>query len=412
MRTVSLKTQAHRQENHKNRNHYENAGSAASAVICHKQIAHHYVAIAVYGVHIGRDEGSPEENPVVGCLNSLLHDLDEATGIHSPVQSFDIWEGPSRREILDFQRKLCGNLKTLPKSCILPPGTVQRLYEHPQASGGFADVWKGQHGERVVALKVLRGQSAEEDSQTFFREAVIWKRLRHRNIVTFYGIDKQLFRPRQTMVSAWMSHGTVSNYLYNNPAADRIKLVLDAAEGLEYLQKEGIVHGDLKGANILVDEEHIACLSDFGLAALHYTRKPETESASIGSTRWTAPELFDPERFKLEKAESSPQIDIYALSMVMWEIFTGRVPFYYWRRDATVIHHVVQGKRPLRPVQATPLGLSDAIWALMQSCWESDGQQRPHIDDVVGQLRGELMERPGDHVHHTPQEWPLNVSSY
>ncbi|EMD41329.1 hypothetical protein CERSUDRAFT_42259 [Gelatoporia subvermispora B] len=245
--------------------------------------------------------------------------------------------------------------------------------------------------------------------QGLFQEAVIWKRLRHRNVVYFHGVEWHLFHPRLTLVSDWMPNGRITDYLQTNLRANRIKLILNIAEGLEYLHVEGFVHGDVKGANILVDEEHVARLADFGLADLYYTSRIGSKSVPVGSTRWAAPEVLDPEHFERESVETSPQADIYAFAMVIWEVFTGRLPFFHFKRDATVIHNVLKGKRPPRPVQAIPLGLSDNVWTLMEACWDEDHQTRPHISDIANTLRDELTRRPIDVEDQVPAEWPLVI---
>jgi len=88
-----------------------------------------------------------------------------------------------------------------------------------------------------------------------------------------------------------------------------------------------MVHGDLKGANILIDDQGRACLSDFGLATVVYDKDTvnlmTTGSIAHGSTRWMAPELLSPEENGLLRSRPSRRSDIYSLSMVMWEVRTG-----------------------------------------------------------------------------------------
>ncbi|OCH89035.1 kinase-like protein [Obba rivulosa] len=315
-----------------------------------------------------------------------------------------------RRQCLDALRKLCGRNRILPKSFVLPVDTVRQTSDEPVAYGGFADVYQGQFGGSEVALKVLRihkdatNNIVQEEMATFCREAVVWKRLRHPNITPFIGIDETSFPSRIAIVCKWMPYGTVAAYLSRHRAANRPKLSLDVARGLEYLHGMNILHGDLKSANILVDEQEMACLADFGLAALFHTSKAATFSTVAGSTRWVAPELFDPEQFGLEKAENTPRSDVYALSMVIWEIFTGRIPFDQHKRDATVMLHVLRGARPQRPAEATPLGLSDDVWALMEGCWDAKWQNRPPLAMTVKRLEEVAKQFSGGTA---PIEWPL-----
>ncbi|OCH88849.1 kinase-like protein, partial [Obba rivulosa] len=315
-------------------------------------------------------------------------------------------------------RKLCGQHKIAPKSFNLLPGTVRRVGTYPEASGAYGDVWKGQYEGRPVALKVFRILKGDDkggivqDSKTFYQEAIIWKRLRHRNITPFHGVDRTSFPPQLVMVCDWMSHGTIAVYLESNQSADRLRLILDIVEGLQYLHHSDVVHGDLKSHNILVNEQRTACITDFGLAAMDFAGKLKTMSVTAGSTRWMSPELLDPEEFDLEKAELSHPSDIYALALVIWEIFTGRVPFDQFRLDATVITQVLRGTRPRRPPQATQLGLSDDVWLMMEACWHPVWQDRPDIVTVVERVRETLTDYAASGAGHAPQTWPLDMDYF
>ena len=145
------------------------------------------------------------------------------------------------RQCLCKLQVICSRSMTLPSSYTVS-GDLARIGEEPAAFGGFADVWEGTHCNTRVCIKALRVTlnddltlakvrtstrffaSTEEHlrvSQSFFKEVVIWKRLRHPNIVSFIGVTT---KPLQ-MVSEWMPNGTLTKYVEKNPDADRIALV-------------------------------------------------------------------------------------------------------------------------------------------------------------------------------------------
>ncbi|OCH85408.1 kinase-like protein, partial [Obba rivulosa] len=252
----------------------------------------------------------------------------------------------------------------------------------PDGSGGFADVWKGNYNGELVAVKVIRDapRSFSGRAESLFREAVIWKYLEHPNITPFYGIDPQ--NANSSFVSKWMLHGTVMDYLRRNPSAYRLDFVVHVAAGLKYLHDMGIVHGDIKGSNILINEKLIACLADFGLAALSYTEQPNTRSIVGSSLRWSAPEIMNPEAFALHTAAMTRQTDVFAFGVTTWEIFTGKTPFCETPLDATVILRISQGNRPGRPSPADSHGLDDELWDMIDRCWQADYRARPEINDV------------------------------
>ncbi|KAH6906242.1 hypothetical protein BKA70DRAFT_1106643 [Coprinopsis sp. MPI-PUGE-AT-0042] len=110
-------------------------------------------------------------------------------------------------------------------------------------SGAFGDVWRG----------VLRGQA------NYSKEGVIWSQLHHPNVVPFYGIYCWDNHPgthlkRTALLSPWLDAGNIIQYLRHHPNMDKASLVLDIAQGLNYLHtsQPAIVHGDLKGVSYSV----------------------------------------------------------------------------------------------------------------------------------------------------------------
>ncbi|KZT64449.1 kinase-like protein [Daedalea quercina L-15889] len=292
-------------------------------------------------------------------------------------------------------RKLCTNAEQFPASYVLPTGERNGLKittEYPMAFGGFADIWRGQYRGQDVAIKALRVSARDKIravEKMFFKEVVLWKNLCHDNITPFIGVDCKLFPC--AMISVWMPHGNIIGYLNKFPKASRLQLLLDVSLGLEHLHSFGIVHGDLKGANILIDEKHCARLADFGLTAMTHdlhALNAITPLSLVGSLRWTAPEVLDPESAGLEKARPSKASDIYSMGMVMWEIFAGQVPFHQYPIEANVLYRILGGVRPARP-NAGHLGLSDVVWQWIERCWAAEASQRPRANDVVSFLRDE-----------------------
>ncbi|KAG7098236.1 hypothetical protein E1B28_000200 [Marasmius oreades] len=191
---------------------------------------------------------------------------------------------------------------------------VTREGEHPIGAGGFGDVWKGKVRQTIVCLKVVRNfqQGNESNSQDllkqFKREAILWKQLEsHPNILPFFGMYDWDGAPgKLCLVSPWMEGGNLAHYL--NPRPPKMKpvvdhttlvtLAYDVASGLEYLHDRKIVHGDLKGVNILIRtlKPLRACIGDFGLSRVsddHAISLSTTSQSRVeGTLRWLAPELL------------------------------------------------------------------------------------------------------------------------
>ncbi|KAG6906988.1 hypothetical protein DXG01_011064 [Tephrocybe rancida] len=267
----------------------------------------------------------------------------------------------------------------------------------PIAAGKFGDVWKATFCGQAVAVKVLKiyqRSNLEKHIKKVLQETVIWRQLRHVNVLPFlclHHIDNN--ERRIGLVSPWMNNGNVKEFLQRNTDVDRISLVTDIAEGLEYLHtmEPKIVHGDLKAVNILISDLHRACLADFGLSSASESQAIRLTSFSStprgGTTRWTAPELL-----KGSENVSNTQTDVYAFACVCYEIFSGDIPFPKLD-EYPVMLAVIKGQRPTRPAQCknwkTPcvdLGLDDKMWALIERCWEADAAHRPSMRVVLQDL--------------------------
>ncbi|KAJ7495448.1 kinase-like domain-containing protein, partial [Mycena latifolia] len=240
---------------------------------------------------------------------------------------------------------------------------------------------------RPVALKHLRmfqSTNQHDIRRKFCREALVWRRLRHPYIVPLIGIDTDSFPSSLCMVSPWMENGTVINYLSGIGKAHRQntvnRLIREIAQGLAFLHDQNVVHGDLRGTNILVDDNGRACLADFGLTVLSDATTMQSPD-SAGSVPWMAPEMFYPIAFGLQHPARTPASDIYAFGCVCLELYTGHPPFHKAiSYKASVMLQVIYGRRPSRPEENI---ISDHIWDMMQRCWSHDFADRPSILGVV-----------------------------
>ncbi|KAG6811060.1 hypothetical protein H0H92_009149 [Tricholoma furcatifolium] len=200
--------------------------------------------------------------------------------------------------------------------------------------GGFADVWKGVWNDpiekrpRHVAVKVLRAAIVKDVKEKMMKrlhsEVLAWHQLSHRNINQLFGIVH--FCNSIGMVSSWCENGTIVRYLRDNTKADRLSLIMQVASGVAYLHSATpvVVHGDLKGANILINAHGCPIITDFGLSKvwedLSDTMDIKTSSFA-GSTRWMAPELI---KALIEDDGPIPMItretDVYAFASVCLEV--------------------------------------------------------------------------------------------
>ncbi|ESK96318.1 hypothetical protein Moror_7104 [Moniliophthora roreri MCA 2997] len=312
--------------------------------------------------------------------------------------------GISGRRQRHFQclRALVGKHNILPSSLLLRNLTCEGM--HAVRGGSFSDIWKGFFEEKPVCLKVMRIHlEANEQTRTkaFCEEALIWKQLEHPHILPLLGVNTELFSPAFCLVSPWMGNGDIITYLKKNPTHDRLRSVHEIASGLAYLHslEPNIIHGDIKGANILVDNKRSCRLADFGLATIIETERVDstTSSAIKGTVRWMAPEMFAPkDEAETNNSEAKWPRDIYAFACTIFEIMTGEPPFANLS-GAAVMFKVITGVRPARPVDGW---CPDKMWRLVERCWAQDPGMRPRATQLEKTLqraahKGTAVQRRG-----------------
>ncbi|KAJ6476231.1 kinase-like protein, partial [Mycena sanguinolenta] len=256
---------------------------------------------------------------------------------------------------------------------------------HPSFGSGYGDIYLASYRRQRVALKrmrhFLRGSESHRIRLKFCREALVWKDLCHPHILPFLGIDRDSFPTFLCMVSPFMKHGTVLNYLKTHGHANVDKLLYEIAQGLEYLHSHRIVHGDLRGGNILITEDWNACLADFGLSIVSdVTASMSTTRA--GSLYWMAPELLDPDRFGLTFGRTHAT-DVYAFGCVCFELYTGRPPFANLTEPAALLK-ILNGERSER--MAGIPAMSNILWQHVKGFWAQDPTTRPSTQIVVQKM--------------------------
>ncbi|KAG8719380.1 hypothetical protein FRC08_002979 [Ceratobasidium sp. 394] len=247
------------------------------------------------------------------------------------------------------------------------------------ARGGYSDVYRATRSDgTILAIKCLRQHDAKHVKHTA-RELNTWSKLKHENILELYGLA--LFQGCLAMVSPWMKFGSVGSVVKKWPDMDRYKLCYQLALVVDYLHQENVVHGDIKGDNVLVAEDGTLKLTDFGLAILHdeVLRFSQTDPGG-GTCRWMAPELYK------DDAQRCRETDVYAMGMTMLEIITGDIPFREIRSGHSVVLAVVHEKRtPEVPeLQQEPVLPRAAImYQVLKWCWGYTPSERPTASQVV-----------------------------
>ncbi|KAG8812252.1 hypothetical protein FRC17_002114 [Serendipita sp. 399] len=269
---------------------------------------------------------------------------------------------------------------------------------HPIFTGTYSSVYKGIWDDHPVAVKVIRtAGSLIATRRKFKRESKVWSRLSHPNILPLYGICMEDdFGPFGALISPWCKNGTSAQRIYNiAEPTRRISLLLGVANGVRYLHehKSILVHGDLKPANILIDDDGEARLCDFGL--VRYVQETgtgtTTTTAHTGTARYLARELVAPDSDPgADGLKPTTKSDCHALGCIALE-FAYRRPPYADRNSSApagyIYADIIKGIPPCPSPDTVQDHLGHIrLWTLFEACWNVDPQQRPSSTQVYNYL--------------------------
>ncbi|KAF9509408.1 hypothetical protein BS47DRAFT_1412576, partial [Hydnum rufescens UP504] len=210
------------------------------------------------------------------------------------------------------------------------------------------------------------------------REARVWKSLNHPNIVPLLGAVSGRLGPG--LVSPWYSHSNVLQYIRRFPNVQREPLCEDVASGLRYLHEQNppIIHGDLKGVNVLIAMDGRAALCDFGLSVVLDGGPTGFTSSDVGGTiRFMAQEQLND-----NPGSRSPVSDIYAYACTYAEIMTGDPPFIWYKTSPSIIRAICLGESPYK------IGtiVSEHNLGFLGLSWDPEPACRPTIADICQTL--------------------------
>jgi len=269
-------------------------------------------------------------------------------------------------------------------------------------SGSFADVYRAEW-RMPCAVKKMKGRISKEQMTEFVREGEMMRSLKHPGIVKLLGVcvESGSFYLVQEMVNGF---GNLFDYLHKKKARltywQCIQISCGICEAMTYLHEKHIVHRDLKPQNcLLVNEKGEVKLCDFGLARLKNTAFVETVSNTAGTPAYQAPEMLRDEPI-------SEKVDLYGFGIMLWEMYTGKLPWHD-KNYHQMIHTVaVRNERP--PI--TP-DIPRELVAIIEVCWHPSPSKRPIFSDLRTQFREIAKNLPTDVPKTQPPPQPAQQHS-
>jgi serine/threonine-protein kinase len=228
--------------------------------------------------------------------------------------------------------------------------------EAPVSRGGMATVWRARDDvlARTVAVKILHAHLAEDAAflERFRREALAAARLTHPNIISIFdsGSEAQDGESKQHfIVMEYCGNGTLASILERDGPLTPHRVASIAAticDALSYAHRAGVVHRDVKPANVLIAADGTLKVADFGIAKAAFVAKDVTTTGNIlGTVTYLSPEQARGE-------EPDARSDLYSLGVVAYELLVGRPPFAGETQIATAMMHVKDPPPPPRSVRA------------------------------------------------------------
>ncbi|XP_061393003.1 fibroblast growth factor receptor homolog 1-like [Musca vetustissima] len=260
--------------------------------------------------------------------------------------------------------------------------------------GAFGRVVMAEVNNSIVAVKMVKEGHTDDDIASLVREMEVMKIIgKHINIINLLGCCSQN-GPLYVIVE-FAPHGNLKDFLNKNrPIKDYdkegnltppehhltekhlISFAFQIARGMEYLASRRCIHRDLAARNVLVSDDYVMKIADFGLARdiqdTDYYRKNTNGRLPI---KWMAPE-------SLQEKFYDSQSDVWSYGILLWEIMTfGAQPYPTIMSAEELYSYLMSGQRMEKPAKC-----SLNIYMLMRQCWHFDGNARPTFSEIVENL--------------------------
>ena len=219
--------------------------------------------------------------------------------------------------------------------------------------GGMGIVYKAQDTklDRTVAIKVLPSAAlaSADDRERFYREAKSAAQLHHPNIASVFEIDEAVpsdaphgTQPSPFIAMEFISGKTLQYMVREGPLklSDAVKMASQVAEALKAAHAKNIVHRDIKSANVMITEDGIAKVLDFGLAKTNQSTMLTRMGSTLGTVSYMSPE-------QARGQEVDGRSDLYSLGTMLYEMIAGRLPFAGEYEQAVVYSILNEPPEPL-----------------------------------------------------------------
>lgn len=296
---------------------------------------------------------------------------------------------------------LCVNLRypcpQLEKPQIDLSHKTKDMWEIPRTSislvkrlgaGQFGEVFEGLWNNTTpVAVKTLKQGTMQPVA--FLQEAHIMKKLRHPKLVQLYAVCTE--EEPLLIITELMTRGSLLEYLQGEGRAVKLPQLIDMAAqiagGMAYLELHNYIHRDLAARNILVGENNICKVADFGLARLIADDEYNAHEGAKFPIKWTAPEAALYNRFSIKS-------DVWSFGVLLTEeVSYARIP-YPGMSNAEVLQQLERGYR-----MPCPPNTPESLYQIMLDCWKKNPVDRPTFEALLWRLEDFFVLDTGQYQH-------------
>ncbi|MCI8640852.1 MAG: Stk1 family PASTA domain-containing Ser/Thr kinase [Clostridia bacterium] len=262
-------------------------------------------------------------------------------------------------------------------------------------NGGMATVYKATDTvlKRFVAVKILRDEftTDEEFIKRFETEAQSAARLTHPNIVSIFdvGVDNGIYYIVMELIQGKTLKEIILEEKGPLPWKWSVNVAIQIASALEMAHKNNIIHRDIKPHNIIITEDGIAKVTDFGIAKAVSNSTITAFGTTIGSVHYFSPE-------HARGGYTDAKSDLYSLGVVLYEMVTGKVPFDADTPVSVALKHMQE--EPIQPIEENP-NIPEAINKIVMKALKKEAMLRYQTStEFLKDLKAALKDPSGDFV--------------
>ena len=229
------------------------------------------------------------------------------------------------------------------------------------------------NNQQVIIKRCKKSLETKPEKLRFTREVQILRTFASPYIEKIIGFQKD-DTSLPFIVTQFYSNGSLQDIFDSKQldATQRMIIASGIASGMRLLHSKSIIHRDLKPENVLLNDKMEPCVSGFSFSK-SFEKKPMM-SIIAGTPLWMAPELFEEKQYNVK-------VDVYAFSMILYQLVTGNAPFGGHIRTGELINKIFNNERPEIP-QEIPKAMSD----LIRKCWDQNPENRPTFNEIIDEL--------------------------